>query len=51
MILFTMEVAKNVLQFLYLRLTFDKESKDISLDIFAKSTNSFIYVVPNTCFP
>ena len=48
---FTMEVAKDVLEFLDLKLTFDKEYKHISVDIFAKATNSFTYVLPSTCFP
>ena len=38
---FTMEVAKDVLEFLDLQLKFDKEYKRISVDIFAKATNSF----------
>ena len=41
-----MEVAKDALEFLDLKLTFDKEYKLISVDIFAKATNSF-----NTYFP
>ena len=48
---FTMEVAEGVLEFLELRLTFDKEYKRISVDIFAKTTNSFRFVLPRTCFP
>ena len=48
---FTMEVAKDVLEFLDLKLKFDKEYKRISLDIFAKATNSFTYILPSTCFP
>ena len=48
---FTMEVAKDVLEFLDLKLTFDKEYKHISVGIFAKATNSFTYVLPSTCFP
>ena len=43
---FTMEVAKDALEFLDLKLTFDKEYELISVDIFAKATNSF-----NTYFP
>ena len=43
-----MEVAKNYLEFLDLRLMFDKDSKKISVDVFSKATNSFIYVLPNT---
>ena len=48
---FTMEVAKASLEFLDLKLIFDKESKEISVDVFSKATNSFTYVLPNTCFP
>ena len=48
---FTMEVAKDVLELLDLKLKFDKEHKRISADIFAKATNSFTYVLPSTCFP
>ena len=48
---FVMEVAEDVLEFLDLKLTFHKEYKRISVDIFAKATNSFIYVLPSTCFP
>ena len=47
----TMEVAEDVLEFLDLKLTFDKEYKRISVEIFAKATNSFTYVLPSTCFP
>ena len=46
-----MEVANNSLEFLDLKLMFDKESKKISVDVFSKATNSFTYVLPNTCFP
>ena len=48
---FTMEVAQDVLEFLQLRLTFNKEYKRISVDLFAKTTNSFTHVLPSTCFP
>ena len=47
---FTMEVVEDVLEFLNLKLTFDKEYKRISVDIFAKATNSFTYVLSSTCF-
>ena len=47
---FIMEVAKDILKFLDLRLKFDKKSKRISIDIFSKATNSFTYVLPSTCF-
>ena len=46
-----MEVAKDSLEFLDLKLMFDKESKKISVNVFSKATNSFSYVLPNTCFP
>ena len=48
---YTMEVAKDVLEFLDLKLKFDEEHKRILVDIFAKATNSFTYVFPSTCFP
>ena len=48
---FTMEVATDTLEFLDLKLKFDKESKQISVDLFAKDTENFIYVLPSTCFP
>ena len=48
---FTMEVAEDVLEFLDLKLTFDKEYKHISVDIFAKATHSFTLVLSSTCFP
>ena len=47
---FTMEVATNA-KLLDLKLKFDKESKQISGDVFAKDTNSFTYVLPRTCLP
>ena len=46
---FTMEVAKDILEFLELQLKFDKVSKIISVVIFSKATNSFTYVLPSTC--
>ena len=48
---YTMEIAKDVLEFLDLKLKFDEELKRILVDIFAKATNSFTYVFPSTCFP
>ena len=48
---FTMEVATDTLEFLDLKLKFDEEYKQISADVFAKHTDSFIYVLPSTCFP
>ena len=47
---FAMEATEDVLEFLDLKLTFDKECKRISVDIFAKATNSSTYVLPSTCF-
>ena len=46
-----MEVAKGSLKFLDLKLIFDKMSKNLSVDVFSKATNSFAYVFPNICFP
>ena len=46
-----MEIANDSLEFLDLKLMFDKESKKISVDVFSKATNSFTYLLPNTCFP
>ena len=48
---FTMEVAKYSLEFPDLKLMFDKASKKVSVDAFSKASNSFTYVLPNTCFP
>ena len=45
-----MEVAEDVLEFLDLKLKFEKEYKCISVEIFVKATNSFTYVLPSTCF-
>ena len=47
----TMQVAKDFLEFLDLKLQFDKEYKRISVDIFSKVNNGFTYVLPSTCFP
>ena len=47
---FTMEVAPTHYSFLDLKLKFDKESKQISVDVFGNDTRSFIYVLPSTCF-
>ena len=44
----TMEVAQDVLEFLDLKLTFDKKCKRISVGIFARVTNSFTYVLHST---
>ena len=48
---FTMEIGKDVLEFLDVKLKFDKELKRISVDIFPKATNSFTNVLHNNCFP
>ena len=42
---FTIEVATDMLEFLDLKLKFDKESKQTSVDVFAKDTHSY------TCSP
>ena len=47
---FTKEVAEYNLEFLDLKLTFDKEYKCILVEIFAKATNSFTYVLPSISF-
>ena len=47
-----MNVAENcALEFLDLQLVFDKTSNNICVDIYAKPTNSFTYVLPSTCYP
>ena len=46
-----MEVANDTLEFLDLKLKFNKESKQVSVDVFAKDTDSFTYVHPSACFP
>ena len=43
---FPMEAANQ--EFLDLTLKFDKESKRISVDIFARAYNNFICVLPST---
>ena len=48
---FTMKVSRDTLEFLDLKLKFHKESKQTSVDMFAKDTDSFTYVLPSTCFP
>ena len=48
---FTMKVTKDFLEFLDLKLKFDKEYKHILVEIFAKATNNFTYELPSTCFP
>ena len=47
---FTMEIAEDVLEFLYFKLTFDKVYKRISVYNFPKAANNFTYVLPSTCF-
>ena len=46
-----LKVATDTLEFGDLKLKFDKESKQISVDVFVKDTGSFTYVLPSTCFP
>ena len=48
---FTMEVVTDTLKFLDLNLKFDEESKQISVDVCAKDTDSFTYVLLSTCCP
>ena len=47
---FTMEMAEDSLEFLDLKLKFHIETKYIS-DVFFKTSNSFTYVLPSSCFP
>ena len=42
-----MEVVIDTLEFLDLKLKFDKESKQIFIDVFANDTDSLTYI----CFP
>ena len=46
-----MEIAEDSLEFLDFKLKFDIETKHISVDVFFKTTDSFTYVLPSTCFP
>ena len=48
---FTMEVGTDTLEFLQLKLKFDKGSKQISVDVFPRDTGSFTYVLLCTCIP
>ena len=47
---FNMEVATDILEILDVKLKFDKERKQITVDVFAKDANSFTYIIPSTCF-
>ena len=49
---FTMSIASNysVLEFLDLSLHINEHNK-ICVDVYAKPTNSFTYVLPSTCYP
>ena len=49
---FTTSVGNNnsALEFLDLSLFINEDNK-ICVDVYAKSTNSFTYVLPSTCFP
>ena len=42
---------KEGLEFLDLRLHLDHIPKKITVDVYAKPTNSFTYVLPSTCYP
>ena len=47
---FTMQIADdNGLEFLDLKLKI--QNGKISVDVYSKPTNSFTYVMPNTCYP
>ena len=48
---FTVEVATGTLEFLGLKIKFDKDIKQIYVDVFTKETYSFTYVLHSTCFP
>ena len=48
---FTVEVATVTLELLYLKLKLDKQSKQISVNVFAKDIDSFTYDLSSTCFP
>ena len=41
---------ENGLEFLDLKLKMNENSK-INFDVLSKSTNSFIYIMPSTCYP
>ena len=45
-----MEVAENILEFLDLKLKFDKEHKRILVEMFSTAINGLTYILPNTCF-
>ena len=48
---FTLSVANNnsILEFLDLSLHINEDNK-ICVDVYAKPTNSFTYVLPSTCY-
>ena len=46
-----MKVATATLDFIDLKLQFDQEPKQISVDVFAKNINRFTYVLPSLYFP
>ena len=48
---FTLKVATDRLELLGCKFKLDKESKQISVDVFVKDTGSFTYVLPSTCLP
>ena len=45
-----LKAPTDTLVILDLKFKFDQESKQISVDLFSKDTNSFTYVLPSTCF-
>ena len=49
---FTMSLANNnsILEFLDLSLHINEHNK-IGVDVYAKPTNSFTYILPSTCYP
>ena len=48
---FILKVATDRLELLGRKFKLDKESKQISVDVFVKDIDSFTYVLPSTCFP
>ena len=46
-----MEVTADTLEVLDLKIKFDKESTQISVDVLAKDTDSFRCVLPSMCVP
>ena len=48
---FNMKVATDTLDVLDFKLKFDKESKQLSVDVLPEDTDSLTYLLPSTCFP